>query len=252
MLISVGFEMQNKAPRQTPSPAGGDEARAARAMCLNADILLMDEPTNPGRDEREVGGGVPARAEERDVHHRLARHRPPGPRVQQHIAIDTLKLKQSRGTLSSTSRRTPRRRSSSSRAAPICHARPNLGSSRPRRNQTLDEDGGVTYTYPVNEEPTVKDVTAVSLASVAARANGVGKSTMIKLLTARSPSGGSKHPNARGAVAQHAFHHIEQHLDKTPNEHIRMFQHGTTRKLVKDNGATHERRRGARSRACPS
>jgi elongation factor 3 len=31
-----------------------------------------------------------------------------------------------------------------------------------------------------------------------------------------------KHPNLRIAyVAQHAFHHIEQHLEKTPNEYIR-------------------------------
>ena len=30
------------------------------------------------------------------------------------------------------------------------------------------------------------------------------------------------HPNTRIAyVAQHAFHHIEQHLEKTPNEYIR-------------------------------
>ena len=28
-----------------------------------------------------------------------------------------------------------------------------------------------------------------------------------------------RHPNLRVAyVAQHAFHHIEQHLDKTPNQ----------------------------------
>ena len=46
-----------------------------------------------------------------------------------------------------------------------------------------------------------------------------------------------KHPNARVAyVAQHAFHHIEQHLDKTPNEYIRWrFQHGVDKEaLVKD------------------
>merc|ERR1712091_390224 len=31
-----------------------------------------------------------------------------------------------------------------------------------------------------------------------------------------------QHPNARiGYIAQHAFHHIEQHMDKTPNEYIR-------------------------------
>ena len=42
---------------------------------------------------------------------------------------------------------------------------------------------------------------------------------MIKLLTGEvEPQEGTvwKHPNARVAyVAQHAFHHIEQHLDKT-------------------------------------
>ena len=48
---------------------------------------------------------------------------------------------------------------------------------------------------------------------------------MIKLLVGEiSPQIGDvwKHPNARIAyVAQHAFHHIEQHLNKTPNEYIR-------------------------------
>jgi len=49
---------------------------------------------------------------------------------------------------------------------------------------------------------------------------------MIKLLTgelqADKGSGDVwKHPNARVAyVAQHAFHHIESHLEKTPNEYI--------------------------------
>jgi len=48
---------------------------------------------------------------------------------------------------------------------------------------------------------------------------------MIKLLVGEiEPQTGEvwKHPNARVAyVAQHAFHHIENHLDKTPNEYIR-------------------------------
>merc|ERR1719282_1326048 len=55
--------------------------------------------------------------------------------------------------------------------------------------------------------------------------NGAGKSTMIKLLVGEiEPQTGDvwKHPNARIAyVAQHAFHHIENHLTKTPNEYIR-------------------------------
>jgi len=48
---------------------------------------------------------------------------------------------------------------------------------------------------------------------------------MIKLLVGEiEPQEGTvwKHPNARIAyVAQHAFHHIESHLNKTPNEYIR-------------------------------
>lgn len=48
---------------------------------------------------------------------------------------------------------------------------------------------------------------------------------MIKLLTGELiPQTGEcwKHPNARVAyVAQHAFHHIESHLNQTPNEYIR-------------------------------
>ena len=55
--------------------------------------------------------------------------------------------------------------------------------------------------------------------------NGAGKSTMIKVLTGEVvPQQGDvwMHPNARVAyVAQHAFHHIESHLEKTPNEYIR-------------------------------
>merc|ERR1712159_939163 len=57
--------------------------------------------------------------------------------------------------------------------------------------------------------------------------NGSGKSTMIKLLTGElEPDEGSgdvyKHPNCRvGYIAQHAFHHIEKHLDETANDYIR-------------------------------
>merc|ERR1712161_143302 len=85
-----------------------------------------------------------------------------------------------------------------------------------------------TFTYPVNDTPTLFDISVqVSLSSRVACVgeNGAGKSTMIKLLVGEiEPQEGSvwKHPNARIAyVAQHAFHHIESHLTKTPNEYIR-------------------------------
>jgi len=85
-----------------------------------------------------------------------------------------------------------------------------------------------TFTYPGNEKPTLFDISVqVSLSSRVACVgeNGAGKSTMIKLLVGEiEPQEGDvwKHPNARIAyVAQHAFHHIENHLNKTPNEYIR-------------------------------
>jgi elongation factor 3 len=67
--------------------------------------------------------------------------------------------------------------------------------------------------------------------------NGAGKSTLIKVLTGEveATSGDVwKHPNLRVAyVAQHAFHHVEQHMDKTPNEYIRWrFQNGEDRELA--------------------
>ena len=88
----------------------------------------------------------------------------------------------------------------------------------------------ISFTYPGAVKAQLNNVTVrVSLSTRAAciGANGAGKSTMIKLLTGElMPDKGSgdvwKHPNCRVAyVAQHAFHHIESHLEKTPNEYIR-------------------------------
>jgi elongation factor 3 len=90
-----------------------------------------------------------------------------------------------------------------------------------------------TFTYPGNPHPTVMNITVkVSLSSRVACVgqNGAGKSTMIKLLTSEiAPQTGEvyKHPGCRVAyVAQHAFHHIEEHLNKTAVEYILWRYHG--------------------------
>ena len=84
-----------------------------------------------------------------------------------------------------------------------------------------------TFTYPSNETPTIFNISAqVSMGSKIAvyGPNGHGKSTMIKVLTGEVvPQIGDvwSHENARIAyIAQHAFHHIENHLDKTPKEYL--------------------------------
>jgi elongation factor 3 len=96
------------------------------------------------------------------------------------------------------------------------------------KGKALMKMSDCTFTYPVNEISTLFNISVqVSLSSRVACVgeNGAGKSTMIKLLVGEiEPQTGTvwKHPNARIAyVAQHAFHHIESHLNKTPNEYIR-------------------------------
>ncbi|KAG1067901.1 hypothetical protein G6F42_026443 [Rhizopus arrhizus] len=84
-----------------------------------------------------------------------------------------------------------------------------------------------TYTYPGNKTPSLYNATAsLSLSSRVAVVgpNGAGKSTMIKLLTGETiPQTGTvwRHPALRiGYVAQHAFHHLNQHLEKTPTDYL--------------------------------
>merc|ERR1712029_656694 len=85
----------------------------------------------------------------------------------------------------------------------------------------------VDYQYPTKDKLTIVDVNlTVSQASRVAviGANGAGKSTAIKVLVGeQKPSEGSiwKAPGLRMAyVAQHAFHHLEKHMQKTATEYI--------------------------------
>ena len=251
MLISVGFgEMQNGARNLVTFLSGGWRMKLAlaRAMCLNADILLMDEPTNH-LDVMNVKWVEEYLLSLSNVTCIIVSH-DTGllDRVCNNIiAIDNLKLKQQKGNLTDYVAKNPKARSffelKSSTGFVMRFPQPGFIDGVKSKTKPLMKMAGCTYTYPVNSEPTVKDVTVqVSLASRVACVgpNGVGKSTMIKLLTGEVvPQEGTvwKHPNARVAyVAQHAFHHIEQHLDKTPNEYIRWrFQHGDDKEaLVKD------------------
>lgn len=85
----------------------------------------------------------------------------------------------------------------------------------------------VSYTYPGYTKQVLNDVSVkctLNSRIAVIGPNGAGKSTAIKALTGDIiPTNGTvwKHPNMRFAyVAQHAFHHLEDHLDKTPAEYI--------------------------------
>jgi elongation factor 3 len=95
------------------------------------------------------------------------------------------------------------------------------------RGRTILKMQDVTFKYPTHEKNTVENITlTVCMASRVAvvGANGAGKSTAIKLLIGElKPDSGTiwRHQNMRLAyVAQHAFHHLERHLDKTAVDYI--------------------------------
>jgi elongation factor 3 len=85
----------------------------------------------------------------------------------------------------------------------------------------------VDFQYPTKDKPTIVDVslTVSQVSRVAViGANGAGKSTAIKVLVGEAkPTTGTiwKAAGLRMAyVAQHAFHHLERHMQETPCEYI--------------------------------
>merc|ERR1712019_186706 len=85
----------------------------------------------------------------------------------------------------------------------------------------------VTFQYPTKDKPTIMNVnlTVSQVSRVAViGANGAGKSTAIKVLVGeQKPTEGSiwKAAGLRMAyVAQHAFHHLEKHMQETPTQYI--------------------------------
>ena len=94
-------------------------------------------------------------------------------------------------------------------------------------SKTLLKMENVTFQYPTRDTPTIYDIniecSRISRVGVIG-ANGAGKSTAIKILIGelKTTQGKvTKHPGLRVAyIAQHAFHHLEKHLHKTPTQYI--------------------------------
>merc|ERR1711871_612062 len=95
------------------------------------------------------------------------------------------------------------------------------------RSKTVLKMTDVTFQYPTKDKPTIMNVnlTVSQVSRVAViGANSAGKSTAIKVLVGeQKPTEGSiwKAAGLRMAyVAQHAFHHLEKHMNKTPSQYI--------------------------------
>merc|ERR1712176_1539158 len=236
VLGTVGFTDDGKAkPDHAVSTLSGGwrmKLALARAMLQNADILLLDEPTNH-LDVINVAWVKAYLNSLTNVTCIMVSHDSGllNDCCTNILAFDNLKLRAFKGNLDEYVKVNPSARSFFSlKASKLKMSFPPPGPIEgvKSKGKALMKMQNCTFTYPGNPKPTLYDITVqVSLSSRVAciGENGAGKSTMIKLLVGEiAPQIGDvwKHPNARVAyVAQHAFHHIEDHLNKTPNEYIR-------------------------------
>jgi len=236
MLATVGFVPDGKAkPDHAVSTLSGGwrmKLALARAMLQKADILLMDEPTNH-LDVINVAWVKKYLNSLTNVTAIIVSHDSGllNDCCTHMMQIENLKLHMTKGNLDEFVKMKPSARayfSFTESKLKFRFPQPGPIEGVKSKGKALMKMSKCTFTYPCNETPTLFDISVqVSLSSRVACVgeNGAGKSTMIKLLVGEiEPQTGSvwKHPNARIAyVAQHAFHHIESHLTKTPNEYIR-------------------------------
>jgi elongation factor 3 len=236
VLGTVGFTEDGKAkPDHAVSTLSGGwrmKLALARAMLQQADILLLDEPTNH-LDVINVAWVKTYLNSLTNVTSIIVSHDSGllNDCCTNILAFDNLKLNTYKGNLDEYVKINPAARSYFS----LTESKMKFKFPQPgpiegvkSKGKALMKMSDCTFTYPKNTKPTLFNISVqVSLSSRVAciGENGAGKSTMIKLLVGEiEPQTGTvwKHPNARVAyVAQHAFHHIEAHLSKTPNEYIR-------------------------------
>jgi elongation factor 3 len=250
MLNSFGFKEGN--PANTTQPvgtlSGGWRMKLAlsRAMLLKADILLLDEPTNH-LDAYNVKWVETYLNSLDNVTCIMVSH-DSGllTRVCNNIIeIDNMRLNYFKGNLEQFVAEKPEAKCyfELSEKGKVDFVFPNPGPlpGINSKGKAILKMSNITFTYPEpdgsyimpdgsKKKAQLNNVSVqVSLSSRVACVgeNGAGKSTMIKLLTGDlEPDEGSgdvwKHPNCRvGYIAQHAFHHIEKHLDETANDYIR-------------------------------
>jgi elongation factor 3 len=245
VLASVGFDDDRRA-QGVGSLSGGWKMKLelARAMLENADILLLDEPTNH-LDVANVKWLTDYLTSLTNVTSLIVSHDSGflDNVCTNIIHYENRKLKRYKGNLSALVKVRPEAQAYYELSATqfsFKFPEPGFLEGIKSKDKAIIKMMNVTFTYPGCTKPSIKG--ASLQASLNSRVavigpNGAGKSTLIKVLTGEViPDTGDvwKHPNLRVAyVAQHAFHHVEQHLDKTPNEYIRWrYQYGEDRELL--------------------
>jgi elongation factor 3 len=234
ILLEYGFSEVMVTKMAIGELSGGWKMKLAlaRAMLMNADILLLDEPTNH-LDVINVAWLENYLLGLKTVTSIIVSH---DSGFLDHVCSDIIhyepnyKLKRYGGNLSEFVKKVPRAASYYSLEASqikFSFPEPGLLEGIKTKERAILKMKNVDFQYPGSDKKQLLDISMqCSLASRVAviGPNGAGKSTLIKLLTGEIESEMGtvwKHPNLRIAyVAQHAFHHIEKHLDSTPNEYI--------------------------------
>lgn len=229
-LQAVGFQ-QNVS---IASLSGGWKMKLAlsKAILQKPHILLLDEPTNHLDTTNVAWLSNYLTSQCKDVSCLIVSH---DSTFLDTVCTDILhyerfKLKKYKGNLSAFVKVYPEAKSYLSlenSAFTFKFPEPGFLEGVSTKGKAILKMTGVDYTYPGTDRKILTGANAVC--SLSSRVgcigpNGAGKSTLIKILTGEIvPQSGTvwKHPNVRIAyVAQHAFHHLEDHLDKTPNEYI--------------------------------
>ncbi|KAI0315652.1 P-loop containing nucleoside triphosphate hydrolase protein [Amylostereum chailletii] len=233
-LASVGFSDERQ-KHAIGSLSGGWKMKLAlaRAMLFKADILLLDEPTN----HLDVVNVAWLESYLTSLSHCtsiIVSHDSSflNNTITDVLHLNRFKLRRYRGNLETFVKQVPEAKSYYTLEAAEDYKfklpDPPLLDGVKTKEKSLLKMRKVGFQYPTQPVQQLYDITLqVSLSSRVAvlGPNGSGKSTLVKLLTGEmEPNKGGevwKHPNlVIGYVAQHAFHHIDHHLDKTPLEYM--------------------------------
>ncbi|THU96325.1 polyketide synthetase [Dendrothele bispora CBS 962.96] len=233
-LASVGFNDERQ-KHAIGSLSGGWKMKLAlaRAMLFKADILLLDEPTNH-LDVVNVAWLENYLTSLKTCTSIIVSHDSGflNNTITDVLHLNRFKLRRYRGNLEKFVQQVPEAKSYYTLEAQEDYKfklpDPPLLEGVKTKEKSLLKMRQVGFQYPTQPVQQLYDITLqVSLSSRVAilGPNGSGKSTLVKLLIGdmEANKGGEiwKHPNlVIGYVAQHAFHHIDHHLDKTPLEYM--------------------------------
>jgi len=255
MLTDMGFGVSRTAAAieaGVGTLSGGWRMKLAlsRAMLLEPDMLLLDEPTNH-LDQFAVKWLTDYVINLKTCTCLLVSHDTKflDAVCTNIIHYENLKLKSYRGNLSDFVKQKPEAKAYyelSSDLVAFSFPEPGPLEGVKSLTKAVLKTKGVYFQYPTAPLPQLIDVSIqCSLASRVAvvGVNGAGKSTLVKLMVGElEPDQGliERHPNLRVAyVAQHAFAHIEDHLEMTPVEYIMWrYRGGVDKEMAKKDANT--------------